>query len=288
MPTEPNPCKVLGGAVAFVSLIARVLDASVLLISRVGGDFPKVYMSRLKSAGVDTAGIVKSPAEQTTSFELTYDKDLSTRKLRLRHQGVAIGLTDLPRSFRAKIVHIAPIAAEISYEVVEHLRGSSDCLSIDPQGMTRVFQADGAVLSGCPADKLMLGLVDVYKSSLDEIQVLTGQSNVKKAIAAVHDLGPETVIATMGAEGSLLSTDGEFCKVPVCKPTRVVDPTGAGDVFIGAYLAERTRKRDPFWCACVGSAAASLKVEGMGSLFFGDRAQIYRRAEAVYEKEIKH
>ncbi len=287
LPSQPKPCKVLGGAVAFVSLVARVIDVSVSVISRVGSDFPKAYISQFELAAVDISGIVKAREEQTTSFELTYSKDLSSRELRLLKRGVAIDSGDLPRSFRAKTIHIAPIAAEISYDTVERLRGCCDCLSIDPQGMTRIFDVDGAVSSGCPVDKQVLGLVDVYKSSLDEIQVLTGHSDLRKAIGAVHDLGPETVIATMGSEGSVLSLSGDIYTVPACKSARVVDPTGAGDVFIGAYLAERIRKPDPFWCSCVGSAAASLKVEGIGSSFFGDQAEIYRRAMAVYQKEIK-
>jgi 2-dehydro-3-deoxygluconokinase len=133
-----------------------------------------------------------------------------------------------------------------------------------------------------------IAFIDVYKSSNEEIQVLTGQSDLNKALKAVHDFGPEVVIATMGAQGSVLSVDCEVCKVPACKPKRVVDPTGAGDVFIGAFLTELTRKKDAFWCACVGSAAASLVVEDVGTRFFGEKEEIYRRASAIYEKEIKH
>ena len=194
---------------------------------------------------------------------------------------------DLP-ILQAKVVHIAPIAAEISFEVVERLREFANCLSIDPQGMTRRFDVKGKVSCCAQMDKRILPLINVYKSSLDEIEVLTGITDVRKALKAVHDLGPEIVIATMGAQGSILSVDGEVCQVPACKPKRVVDPTGAGDVFIGAFLTEFTRKKDPFWCACVGSAAASLVVEDVGTRFFGEKEEIYRRATAVYEKEIKH
>jgi hypothetical protein len=37
----------------------------------------------------------------------------------------------------------------------------------------------------------------------------------------------------------------------------------------------------------VGSAVASFVVEGVGPMSFGDKTQVYERARAVYEKEIK-
>ena len=95
----------------------------------------------------------------------------------------------------------------------------------------------------------------------------------------MHDLGPEIVIVTMGAKGSVLSVQGATYDVPACKSKRVVDPTGAGDVFIGGFLTEYIRQKDPFWCACVGSAAASLVVEDVGTTFFGEKEEIYRTSK---------
>jgi sugar/nucleoside kinase (ribokinase family) len=275
----------LGGAVAYVSLVVRRLGCSASLISKVGADFPKTYLHRLRKEGVDVSGVVQVDSERTTSFELSYSEDLSSRLLRLRTQGSPIVPGDLPTSLHAKAIHIAPIDAEIPFEVVEHLKSCCECLSIDPQGMTRRFDQNGNVACCARMDLRVLPLVNIYKSSLDEIEVLTGQSDVNKAAKAIHDLGPEIVIATMGAEGSVLSAQGELLRVPACKSTHVVDPTGAGDVFVGGFLAEYIRRKDLRWCACVGSAAASLVVEGVGTTFFGEKEEIHRRANVIYEKE---
>lgn len=288
LPKRVKPFKILGGAVAYVSLVTRQLLCSVAVISKVGGDFPKLYMKNLRDAGVSLSGVVKVPSEHTTSFELTYNDDFSSRELILRAQGAPISFDDLPERFFSKAIHIAPIAGEIPFEVVERVRSFTDCLSIDPQGILRRFDAWGKVTCSAQIDKRVLPLVDIYKSSLEEIKALTAQTEVEKAIKAVHNLGPKIVIATMGNQGSVLSVDGATQTVPVCKSTQVVDPTGAGDVFVGGFLTEFTRKKDPFWCACVGSAAASLVVEAVGTTFFGEREEIYRRARVVYEKEIKH
>jgi sugar/nucleoside kinase (ribokinase family) len=282
-----QPCTILGGAVAYVSLVARVLEASASVISKVGGDFPEEYMLQLKEAGVDTSHIIKVCSERTTSFELTYNQDLSSRELRLRSQGSPIMAEELPRSFYSKVVHVAPIASEINYEVVERLRDHCQCLSIDPQGMTRRFDKNGCVTSSVRMDKRILSFVDIYKSSLDEIQVLTRKSELEEAVKAVHALGPKTVIVTMGAKGSVLSSQDNFFEVPACKSTRVVDPTGAGDVFMGAFLSEHIHQKEPFWCTCVGAAAASLVVEGVGTSFFGEKGEIYRRAKSIQVGELE-
>jgi len=281
-----QPCATLGGAVAYVSLIARVLGASASVISNVGSDFPKTYMSQLRDAGVDVSQIITMPSDRTTSFELTYNQDLSSRELRLKSQGHPITLKELPSSFHAKALHVAPIASEISYEIVKQLRDRCDCLSIDPQGMTRQFDKNGYVTNNSQMDSRLLKLVDIYKSSKDEIQILTGKTDLEEAIKSIHKMGPKTVIATIGAKGSVLCTQDKFFDIPAYKSTQLVDPTGAGDVFIGAYLAELLREKEPVWCACVGSAAASLVVENIGTSFFGEKEEIYRRANALGESWI--
>jgi sugar/nucleoside kinase (ribokinase family) len=70
-------------------------------------------------------------------------------------------------------------------------------------------------------------------------------------------------------------------------PVQVTDPTGAGDAFIGGFLAEYVQGKDCSWCSCVGAAAASLVVEAVGPLHIGEKEQIYQRAQILYEKGIK-
>jgi len=285
LPNRPQPYVVMGGAVAYVSLITRQLAGSVAVVSKVGSDFPDSYMQQLANEGVDTSDIIRIQGEQTTSVELAYNMDLSSRTLRLRNQGSPITIADLPCTLYAKAIHIAPIDGEISYEVVRRLLHYGKYISIDPQGMTRRFDNYGNVTSSVEMDKRLLGFVDIYKSSFDEVKILTGHSDIEYAVRAVHALGPKIVIVTSGAEGSVLSVQGKLCAVPSYPVDKFVDPTGAGDVLIGAFLTEYIRdEQDPLWCACVGSAAASLVIESIGTTFFGKKEEIYRRAHSIYGK----
>jgi sugar/nucleoside kinase (ribokinase family) len=91
----------------------------------------------------------------------------------------------------------------------------------------------------------------------------------------------------MGTRGSVLSVEGAQYNIAACPSQVLVDPTGAGDVFIGGFLTEYHRQKDSVWCACVGSAAASMVVEGIGPTCFGKIEEIYLRAKDLYEKELK-
>jgi len=287
LPSRSSPFVVLGGSVTYVSFVAKRLDASISIISKVGGDFPEAYMWWLREEGIDLSSVNRVADEMTTNFELRYSKDLSNRTMKLKSKGSIITTFDLPCSLQAKAVHIAPIVGEISYEVVEKLKGCAEVLSLDPQGLLRRFDKTGKVTSGAPVDKGLFSLINIYKSSLDEITALTGHSDLNSAIEVVHDFGVKTIIVTLGSKGSMLSVERTLYKVPACVSRVFVDPTGAGDAFIGGFLTEYIRQKDAFWCACVGSAAASLVVEGIGPTYFGKKEEIYRRARIAYEKGIK-
>lgn len=287
LPSRTAPFVVLGGAATYTSFAAKRLEATVSVISKVGGNFPDSYLWWLKQEGIDISGVAKQIEEPTTCFELIYNSDLSDRTLKLKSKGAPISLADVPLDFQAKAIHIAPIANEVSFEVVEHLKKCADVLSIDPQGLLRSFDESGNVIENTSVDTQIFSLINIYKSSQKEIYQLTGESELKPAIKAIHDVGVETVIVTMGAKGSVLSVEGAQYNIAACPSQVLVDPTGAGDVFIGGFLTEYLRQKESTWCACVGSAAASIVVEGLGPTYFGKKEEIYRRAKSLYEKELK-
>jgi sugar/nucleoside kinase (ribokinase family) len=287
LPHRPRPFVVLGGSVTYVSFVTKRLNGTVSVISKVGGDFPEAYMWWLQQEGIDLKGVIKLGKERTTRFELKYSKDLSNRNLRLKNSAPPISISDLPNLIQAKVVHVAPIAGEISCEVVEHLKGCTEVLSFDPQGLLRSADKTGKVTCCSPIDTHLLSLVNIYKSSMEEITALTKRSTLSSAIKAVHDYGVETVLVTLGVKGAILSVEKTLYNIPACNSRVVVDPTGAGDVFIGGFLNEYIRQKDSLWCACVGSAAASLVVEAIGPTFFGEKEEIYQRARSIYEKGIK-
>lgn len=286
LPGRSRPVAILGGSVTYVSLVAKRLNATVSIISNVGEDFPEAYMWWLKEEGVNLSNVKKIAKQKTTNFQLFYDNSFN-RTLYLKSKSPIISESDLPSSLSATIVHLAPIAGEIPAGLIPRMKKVSQVLSLDPQGLLRRFDRTGKATLRPLIDNNMLRLIDIYKSSIAEIKILTRNSDLISAINYVHNLGVKTVIVTLGDQGSILSEPGILRQIPACSPRVIVDPTGAGDAFIGGFLTEYLSSKDAFWCACVGSAAASLVVEGIGPTFFGKKDEIYERARSVYEKEIK-
>ena len=281
-PKITKPKQTLGGSPTYVSLAARKLDAKVSVISKVGEDFSDRYIAWLKANGVDLSGLKRVKGASTTRFILEYSN--WKRRLQLKSQAPPILPEDVPNSLQAKAIHMAPIANELSRNVADKLKTLTDTLSLDPQGFVRGFDAKGNVHLKRWEDQKLLERIDLYKSSLSEIRMVTGLADLGLAMEKIHDYGAKIVIVTRGMKSSKLLFEEKLYDIPTCKPKIVRDPTGAGDAFIGAFLAEYAKGKDPVWCACVGSASASFVVEGVGPEVFGQKEEIYARASKIYEK----
>jgi len=280
--TTPKPT--LGGSPTYVSLAARKLDAKVSVISKVGEDFSDRHIAWLNAKGVDLSGLKRVKGASTTRFILKYTN--WKRRLRLRSRAPPILPEDVPISLRAKAIHVAPIANELSGDVVDKLRTLTDTLSLDPQGFVRGFDAKGNVRPKKWDDHQVLEQIDLFKSSSTEIRMVTGLTDLRLAMEKIHDYGAKIVIVTRGMKGSKLLLEGRLYDIPPGKPRVVQDPTGAGDAFIGAFLAEYVHGKDPTWCACVGSASASFVVEGVGPEVFGGKEEIYAGATQILRKSV--
>jgi len=280
-PKIASPKPTLGGPPTYVSLAARKLDAKVSVISKVGENFPKDYVAWLEANGIDLSGLRRVKGAKTTSFTLKYRRK-ERRRLQLRNLAPPITPEDIPGFLKAKAVHVAPIANEVTLETIHELRKLTDTLSLDPQGFVRKFNKEGNVSPKKWINPQVLEESDVYKSSTNEIRMVTGLKELRSAMKKIQDYGAKIVMVTRGLRGSTLLYAGNFYDTPACKPRIIQDPTGAGDAFIGAFLAEYIQGKEPHWCACVGSAAGSFVTEGVGPTIFGEKKEVYARAAKIY------
>lgn len=277
-----TPKPTLGGPPTYVSAAATKLGAKVSIISKVGNDFSDKHMQWLRKNNIDLSGLERVLNASTTRFILEYKN--SKRKLQLQTRASPIRPLDIPDSLKAEIIHVAPIANEIAPTLIPELHNCAEVLSLDPQGFVRSFDAEGNVGLQKWMHPEVLARIDIFKSAVEEIRAMTGVKDLGQAMRQISNRGIKIVIVTLGTKGSLLLSEGQFQTIPACKPRAFVDPTGAGDAFIGGFLAEYTRGKDVSWCACIGSAAASFVVEGLGPEKFGEKHEVYERANRIYEK----
>lgn len=76
--------------------------------------------------------------------------------------------------------------------------------------------------------------------------------------------GVEAVIVTQGEQGSLIFQAGGFVKIPAVTPQRMVDPTGAGDAYLGGLLSGLCRGLPLEISARIGAVTASFVLEAWG------------------------
>jgi sugar/nucleoside kinase (ribokinase family) len=282
---ETKPRRRLGGPPTYTSLSAIKLGSSVSVISKVGGDFPEKYILWLRRKGVDLSGLKVNKTSKTTSFLIKYYPS-GGREMILRGKAPPIFIEDLPPSLETKAIHISPIANEVSIDLIREVGSITPIVALDPQGLLRCFDSYGKMRMHKMDNLDFLKNVEIFKSSEREIKVLTGKDNVLEALGKVRDYGVNVAIATMGERGAIISYNNKIFSVPAAKPKAVLDPTGAGDAFIGAFLAEYVRGESPLWCACIGAAASSFLIEKIGPKGFRGRKEIYGRAIEVYEKAL--
>jgi sugar/nucleoside kinase (ribokinase family) len=72
-------------------------------------------------------------------------------------------------------------------------------------------------------------------------------------------------VITRSAEGALIVTRGETRAVPAFPVERVVDTTGAGDLFAAGFLAGMTQRLDLTDCARLGGLAAAEVISHLGA-----------------------
>lgn len=278
------PKLTLGGPPTFVSLAANKLCCKVGVVSKVGEDFRK-HLVWLHTNKVDLSNVQIVEDASTTRFVITYNN--GDRLLQLKNKAPKISLKDIPISLRAKAIHVAPIANELSINTIRKLRTRTQLLSIDPQGFLREFDETGSMKPKRLGDLSFLEHCDVFKLSIQEIKMITRHAQLGASIKQISKCGVKIVLVTLGKKGILAYFGKEFYFIPACKPTTLKDSTGAGDVFIGAFLAEYVQGREPLWCCCTGSAAASFVIEDVGPGRFGEKAEVYERATEIYKKGIK-
>ena len=267
-----------GGPAVHTSLTASSLGARTYILSKVGTDFGTSRRKWLRQMGVRTR-FLKVRSTPTTRFEIRYLKQ--RRSLKLVSKCGSIDQSDLPERLRIRSLHIGPVIGEVPEMVARLLASRSAVTSLDPQGYLRRIGRDGRVLRRSWLDRTLLRKVDVLRGSSDELRMMIGGMSSRNALLKLKRLGPSVCILTRGGHGSDLLCDEGLLQIPAFKPEIIVDPTGAGDSFSGAFLKEYSASKEPIWSACVGTAAASIKVETSGPCFIRDRSRLIERANKV-------
>jgi 2-dehydro-3-deoxygluconokinase len=111
-----------------------------------------------------------------------------------------------------------------------------------------------------------LSVADIALPTFDDEEKLFGDASPEATAERIAGLGVAEVVVKNGAKPCLIAADGKKIEVPPAHAPRLVDTTGAGDSFGGAYLAARLLGHAPVKAARIGHAVAAEVVGVHGAL----------------------
>src|SRR5882762_7603628 len=261
-PKAENP-RLLGGSASHAA-VAACFFSPVRLVVVVGQDFPKRYLQLYKRRRIDLQALQILPGK-TFHWSGEYEANTNNRRTLLTELGVFETFTPtLPGSHQnSPFVLLANIAPSLQNHVLNQMQRpkfvAADTMDLWlnialPDLLKLIKRLDGFVLNDSEAHQL------------------TKEDNVFAALRKIHKLGPKYVIIKKGSHGSILSGPTGFFICPAYPLHKVVDPTGAGDSFVGGmmgYLASARGTVDANIRRAMiyGSVVASFCCEGFGLNF---------------------
>lgn len=251
---------VVGGAATFASVAAALFNPA-RIVAVVGEDFPPAVLAELERRNVETSGIVRLPGK-TFKWTGKYASDLSSRETLDTQLNVFADFRPvLPPEFKkSRFVLLGNIHPALQLEVLDQLEPGA---FVAADTMNFWIEGERATL-----DRL-LRRIDCLIINDEELRLLAGTYNLRRAAQLVLGMGPKRLIVKKGEHGALLFTGDRINFVPAYPLEVEIDPTGAGDSFAGALLgrlAEIGGADDAALRLALpyATAVASFCVEGVG------------------------
>lgn len=248
------------GNAIYSAVGAWLAGSAPVIVARIGADYPGAALDAVSSKGLSISHVKSVPGNSYRVLLTEHDGGRDVRYLTDSGQRVTLDPTpaELPHEALAGI-HVAPCAVPAQRALLEAAkkrgwRSSLDLLFFSEQE------------EPIPEDVYdLLPRCSAFLPSLAEIRRLWPDVSGEESLSRLLDAGCRTAVVKMGAAGCVGADEGRRFRLPAIT-TRVVDPTGAGDAFCGAFLVEWLEKGDLASAMAWGSAAASVVIEDYGVL----------------------
>jgi len=256
--------KILGGAATYIGLSASQFNVEGVLVSVVGGDFPKTYLNIFQEKGFDVSGVEIIEDGKTFFWSGKYHNDMNTRDTLATELNVLADFNPIvPSEYRdAEVVMLGNLHPLVQLGVIEQMSAKPKLTILD----TMNFWMDNAL------DELLrvIKKVDVITINDEEARQLTGEYSLVVAAQKIMKMGPRYVVIKKGEHGALLFYKDDVFYAPALPLEAVFDPTGAGDTFAGGFAGYLAKTGDYSYesmknAIIYGSALASFCVEKFGT-----------------------
>jgi len=298
LPPEGRPLlDAPGGNLLYAASGARLWVEAVSLLARVGENYPHDWLKIFQQKGLETKGIKIIPGPIDLRTFMVYTDSQNAQRSNPVSHFVRMGLpfpkgllgyqapraeqdsrthanidspklSDIPADYLVtKAVHIAPLDLLTHSQLAPAFRhAGAQIVTLDPgpSYMNANFLDDlRSLLQG----------VTAFLPSEEEIRNLFwGRTHdLWEMATTLAGFGCDIIVIKRGGRGQYVfeRASGKKWEIPGY-PSRLVDPTGAGDAFCGGFLAGYAATRDPLHAAMQGNISASFCIEGTGAFYMLD------------------
>ncbi|MFK7776222.1 MAG: PfkB family carbohydrate kinase [Saprospiraceae bacterium] len=254
---------VLGGTVSYASFFAKKMDLQTAVLTSFGSDFE--FQDRFQNISLHSI-----PSEKTTLFKNIYDG--SHRQQFLLEKSNNIFTNQIPDHLQQpKMVLLGPIAHEIDFDFLNKFENA--IVAVCPQGWMRRWNSDKKVYHQLLDDWTIFQKADIVILSEEDLDF---QFSLIPKLANLFNI----LVVTKGENGADVYHHNNKHTFPSF-PTKMIDPTGAGDIFATAFLIHFFKTKDISLAANFANAAASFCIEKKGIEGIVSRDEILKRVSEI-------
>ena len=228
---------VLGGPASYSSVCASTLGTKTGLVTVIGRDMPYYLIEPFIKSGVNIKGI-NIIGENSRATDLKYGPN-GEKKAYYKKVAPIINYNHIPDEYlNAKSFFICPQDFEIELDMISSLRNNGRLLMTDLGGFGGVVSTRHPINGEMEIVKNIVSNFNIVKASIEDCNYLFKDTqDYEKIMDRLHNWGAEIVILTRGEKGSIISDKREIIEYKGIK-VKVVDTTGAGDVYCAAFLSK--------------------------------------------------
>jgi 2-dehydro-3-deoxygluconokinase len=272
-----------GGDTSNFAVSAARQGLSVGHIGGLGSDeFGRSFLDLWETEGMDTSGVKVEDGAWTAIYIISLMEggghDFTYYRAGSAASRYSMDDLDVDYLKGAKVFHTSGITLAISessrraaIEAMKITRLNGGFNSFDVNMRAKLWDKGTARESLAEA----FSFSDVVYASMDDMGTLYGMTDMEEAARHLRDMGVCTVVVKHGGEGCYVSTDEESFTMPGYR-IEVVDSTGAGDAFDGAWVKGVLEGWDLRRTASYANAVGALTATGLGAV-----APIPRQEDAL-------
>lgn len=244
--------KQAGGAPANVCASIVKLGGNAVFTGKVGKDpFGYFLKNTLEELHIDTTMLVLDENHSTTLAFVSRKEDGERDFVFNRGADAYMTKEDIDESRlnEFSIIHFGSATALLDdpfkstyLELMKQAKSTGKLISFDPNFRKDLWK--GTTDTFISLAKEGISSSDFVKVSLEELQIITGYSELDEGVKSLHGLGAKVVAVTLGKEGTFVSNGAKSETVPSINVSSI-DSTGAGDAFVGAILYQLSKENAP-------------------------------------------